>query len=273
VSDDDDRTKRPQPERTDPIRSWSALFGASASPGRGADEEGTARRRDPPSLNDVVSRSVDLGYRVVDEYIRQGQRAAQRFSDRSYGPDAVVTEVREVADRVTQYSSDMLSLWLEFLELAGTGTAWRPFGSAANGGATSSAAPAAPFADADPTHAAESVHPSRGDPSMRGQPSERAQRSGRERVSVAVTSPYPTEVALDLRSEPVTGPVAVHSLRATDAEKPRISDVRVEADPDGSVRIRVHVPDDHPAGTYSGLIVEEDSNRPVGTLTVCVDRG
>jgi hypothetical protein len=32
------------------------------------------------------------------------------------------------------------------------------------------------------------------------------------------------------------------------------------------------VPDDHPAGTYSGLIVEEGPNRPVGTLTVRVDR-
>ena len=253
MSDDDDRTKRPEPERTDPIRSWSALFGAGAPPPRG-DEEGAAPRREPPSLNDVVSRSVDLGYRVVDEYIRQGQRAAQRFSDRSYGPDAVVTEVREVADRVTQYSSDMLSLWLEFLELAGTGTALRSFGSAANGPATYGAAPTAQ--DARPS----------------APPADGVRAAGPKRVSVAVSSRYPTEVALDLRSEPVAGAVVVHSLRSTDPEKPRISDVRIEAGADGSVRIRVHVPDDHPAGTYSGLIVEEDGNRPFGTVTVRVDR-
>ena len=189
MSDDDERTKRPQPERTDPIRSWSALFGAGASAGRAADEGGTGRRREPPSLNDVVSRSVDLGYRVVDEYIRQGQRAAQRFSDRSYGPDAVVTEVREVADRVTQYSSDMLSLWLEFLELAGTGAAIRSFGSAVNGATVSDPPTAAAAADAERAH-----------------PSERAQPSERARVTVAVTSPYPTELSLDLRPEPVAGP-------------------------------------------------------------------
>ena len=47
----------------------------------------------------------------------------------------------------------------------------------------------------------------------------------------------------------------------------------VQADPDGSVRIRIRIPEDQPPGTYSGLIVEERANRPVGTVTVRVDRG
>ena len=86
MSDDDERTKRPQPERTEPIRSWSALFGAGASAARAADEGGTGRRREPPSLNDVglaVGRARATASSTSTS--ARGNAPRQRFSDRSYG--------------------------------------------------------------------------------------------------------------------------------------------------------------------------------------------
>src|SRR5438128_27418 len=70
-----DRIRRPPLDRTEPIRAWSSLFGAGP-------------------LNDVVTRSVELGYRVVDEYIRQGQKAAARFGSPSVGADGDQVTVR-----------------------------------------------------------------------------------------------------------------------------------------------------------------------------------
>src|SRR5205823_14082767 len=65
-----ERIKRPKLERTEPIRSWSALLGV---PGAGG---GDGRAPGSASLEGVVSRSVELGYRVVEDYLRQGQRVA-----------------------------------------------------------------------------------------------------------------------------------------------------------------------------------------------------
>jgi hypothetical protein len=209
-------------------------------------------------LNDVVSRSVDLGYRVVDEYIRQGQRAAQRFGERSFGPEAVVTETREMADRMAQYASDALSLWFEVLELAGTSGAWRGMAAAADG----------LRAGAMPTSAGNGVasSPTTGD-AIAPVPLDRT------RVSIEVVSPHPTEVALDLGPEANAGALVVHGLRATDPEKPRLVDVTLRADSEGApLRLRIRIPEDQPGGTYSGLIVDERSSRPVGTLTVRISR-
>jgi len=75
------RVKRPPLERSRPIRSWSTLFGVpSVDATVKSSASGPAQQTDPPqSLNDVVSRSVSLGYQVVDEYIRQGHKAQKQW--------------------------------------------------------------------------------------------------------------------------------------------------------------------------------------------------
>src|SRR5438128_6977170 len=93
------RVRRPEPDRTGPIRNWSALFGAP--PARAPEDEGAAEAR-PTSLGEAVSRSVELGYRVVDEYVRQGQRAAQRLNDRSLGPETIARDVQDLTARMAQ---------------------------------------------------------------------------------------------------------------------------------------------------------------------------
>jgi hypothetical protein len=201
-------------------------------------------------LNDVVSHSVDLGYRVIDEYIQQGQKAAQRFSERSYAPDTLATDTQELATRMMQYASDFTALWLEFFQVA-TGSAGRwppPF---------DGLAPERPASAPPPPPAATPAGPT---PQGAAAP--------RARIRVAVTSPYPTEVSLDVRPD-ATHQLVVQSLRAVDPDKPRLTDVSIEATgPDEPLTLRIRVPAGHPAGIYNGLIVEEDTGRPAGTVSL-----
>jgi len=59
----------------------------------------------------------------------------------------------------------------------------------------------------------------------------------------------------------------VHGLRAVDPAKPRLADVSIVADGD-QVTVRVRVPPDVPAAVYNGLIVDEETSRPAGTVSV-----
>ena len=225
-----DRIKRPHPERTRPIRAWSTLFGSAESDGG--------------SLGDVVSRSVDLGYRVVDDYIRQGQRAAQRFSERAYGPEAMVSDAQEMAGRMTQYASELMGVWLEFMDAASNAGAARR---TASGNGASSGTSSAPI-------------------TREHLPAERVP------VRIEIASRRPTEVEIDLRPSRAGAPLLLHGLRAADPSTPRLTDVALQPPraADEPWRLRVSVPDSHPAGLYSGVIVDERTSMTVGTVRVRV---
>jgi len=220
-----DRVTRPEPERTHPVRSWSTLFGAPERDG---------------GRDDVVSRSVDLAYRVVDEYVRQGQKTAQRLSERSYAPEAMARDVQDLTTRMAQYASDFMGLWFELIDMATRGPGARP--------AAPQAEPAGP-----PPAAENGAAPA-------------ATSAG---VRLEVASAQPAEVHLDLRPEAASARLVVHALRAVDPEKPRLTDVvLVPATPNEPVRLRIRVPDDQPAGVYTGLLIDERTSQRVGTLSV-----
>jgi len=234
---DSERIVRPFPKRTEPIRSWSTLFSAS---------ESTATGQRGKSLQDVVSRSVDLGYRVVDDYIRRGQKAAQRINERSYSSDALAAEFQEIAKGTAQYTSDFAALWFDFLQLALGGNPLRR-----------------PDTPADGVHA---TAPGPTPPTTRV-----AESPDRMHVKIEVASARPTEVSLDLRAPATTRTLLLHALRSVDPEKPRLTDVAFNPGGDGKpASLRIRVPDNQPGGTYNGLIIDEATSRPVGTLSVSI---
>lgn len=240
-----ERIRRPEPSRTQPIRNVSTLYGAGPRPapeGEGA----AASARDGAgvgSLGEAVSRSVELGYRVVDEYIRQGQRAAQRLNDRSLGPETITRDVQDLTARMAQYASDFFGVWFEMLELATAGSGARRAG-AENGAPAPASAPTPPRAPRDPS-------------------------GERTRVRVEVTSTRPAEVSLDLIPDAAGRTLVVHALRAVDPEKPRLTDVVLEPGARGGpLTLRVRVPADQPPGVYNGLIIDEQTSRPAGTVSV-----
>jgi hypothetical protein len=240
------RVKRPCLERTRPIRSWSKLLGApAAADGASAGDAGPT----PPGGG--IARSVELGYRVIDDYIRQGRSVAERLGARTYGPEAVGADVQELGARMMRYASDFMAVWVQLMEVSVGGGA-RP---------AREARPPVPEA-AGPVAAAATD----------GAPISMREPEG-TRVRVEVASLWPTEVWLDLRPEAATASVVVHALRATDPEIPRLDDVSFANGPANDPPVlRVRIPPSQPPGVYNGLIIDRQTNRPVGTVSVRVAR-
>ena len=240
-----ERITRPIPERTGSIRSWSALLGAAAARSGDAGTPGGA------TLGGVVSRSVEVGYRVVDEYLRHGQRVAERLGDRSLTPGTMVQDFQELTARMARYASDLMDVWFQLIELAaaGRGAPHRPSGDRG--------------APADPA-------PSTPEPPAAGSTG-RDSHDGGARVSVQIASLQPAEVTLDLRPGSTGLPLIVHALRAAEPDKPRLTEIALEpASEDGVRRLRIRIPPEQPPGVYNGLVIDERTSRPAGTLSVRV---
>jgi len=235
------RRKRPSLDRTQPVRSWTATLGSPGGAPPAPVEGPRADAKPRPRLEDAVSRSVELGYKVVDEYIQQGQRAAQRLSEGKLTAEVLSSEVNDLGGRIARYASDFFGAWVELLELAAVGSAARQGETTING---------SPSPEPEP-------------------PPARRPAAGGLRVEVQASRPV--EVSLDLRSERVTGAIRAHDLRSAEPGKPRLTDVTVRAD--GNRRapvLRIGVPDGQPDGVYEGLLIDDATNRPVGSVRVLV---
>jgi hypothetical protein len=192
-------------------------------------------------VQDAVTSAVDLGYRVVDEYIRAGRTAAQQLGARPPSASAAAGDLQDLMTRMAQYTSDFLGVWAQFVDVAVGGGLLRA-GAATNG----DTAPAAP---------PERPH---------GAPDRRTS------VRLALAAARPVEVTLDLAADAAGRPLVVQGLRAADPEKPRLPDVRVESDAGGVPHLTIAVPASHPSGVYSGVIVDGENSRLLGTLSVRV---
>jgi hypothetical protein len=197
----------------------------------------------------VVTRSVELGYRVIDDWVRQGQRAAQRLGDGPGGVTALGQDVQDLAVRMAQHASDLFGVWLQLFDLT------------AAGGARGSWAPAAwGMARAQEGNGPVSPATVQTDPA-----------AAPLTVRIEVVSSQPTEVSIDLRPQAAGSHLIAHALRAVDPDAPRLDDVSIASDgAEGPLVARIRVPEGHPPGTYNGLILDETTNRPVGTLSVRV---
>jgi hypothetical protein len=275
------------------MRSLSTLFGtaiarwpaapsaAAQAPSGGSGESdgsGAAARPTPDGAwADVVARSVELGYRVIDDYVRQGERVARGMSPGGATPDAVLGSTQEVAGRMAQYATDLASLWLQVWQAAGVApAAWStvPFAgfpiSPAASGAFGVPFPWGALFGAPPYPAAAATRAAPEPP--RSEPAGAREAARPTRVAVSVSSPYPVQVTLDLRPDAGARRIVAQALRSPDGEKPRLSDVAVVAGgPDEPLTLRIRVPLGQPAGIYNGIVIEEESGLPVGTVSLRVD--
>src|SRR6185437_11439349 len=294
-----ERIKRPEPERTEPIRNWSTLFGPPNGQRRPEPDFGAFM---PPGFpgappfpgipspfpgvpspfpgvpsgpGEAVSRGVATGYRVIEEYMRQGRDVARNMWG-GFGGGGRGADDPQRMDGMMRYASQMTTLWLDMMSMVlpgmlggypapPTGTAG-PFWMGREHDAGGAPAPAGFDGGRPPVVPGPAAH----DPG-RAAPAPETQGGEPTAVVVEVASPRPTEVSLDLRPRSLGLPLRVHDLRAPEPDKPRLEDVTVTADPDGErVRVRVRVPEGQPPGVYSGIILDERTSLPRGTLTVRV---
>lgn len=234
-----ERLRREDPARTGPIRNWSTLYRRSDSwdfpQGSGQPVSGGDGGKSA-SPSDVVRHGVELGYRVIEEQIRQGQRIAEQLNHRAYDSRAMGSDLREVADRAWRYYADLGALWVDFLaSIAGDGELIRRLFAAWRQPAEAAAAPAS--------------------------------SNGAVAVSVEVASVRPAKVTLDLRPHSEGLTLVCRGLHDVDAGKPPLIDVTFTP-ASGDRGLSVRVPEGQPAGVYVGAVVDVATQEPRGWLTV-----
>lgn len=227
----DDRVTRPTLPRTGPVRGWTTPAGATVAP--------TGETPDPPRAGDVISNAVDLGYRVLDEYMRQGQQAARRFGVRPERAEEATDDLQALATRMARYTSDFLGVWSQFVDVALSSGVASPAGRT-NGQAPGSAPAAA----------------------------------ARTTVAVRIEAVQPVTVTLDLASSFVARGLTVQELRSADPTKSWLGGVRFEpTTPVAPALVRVVVPATQPSGVYTAVVVDDETGRFAGTIAVAVGEG
>jgi hypothetical protein len=238
--------------RTEPIRNWSTLFDTGHAASQHAAQDGSKNGAQNGAKNgqargaDAVQRGVELGYRVIDEYLKQGARAAGAFSNpaKSFAPSA--DDLPRMTERMMQYASDFTSLWFDAMNvMLQTGRAG-----------------ASPFAP----NAAPS--PANGEAKTNGTSRDPAEARALLRHVLELSASRPVEVTVTLDSLP--GAVRVHTLQSS-GKGNGIHGVEANlTEAGGPLRIKLAVPDALPKGRYSGAILDAQSGEPCGRITVNV---
>jgi len=262
------RVRLPEIGRREPIRNWETLFGPPAGGAAAPDAEGRAAS---PKADNPIARGVELGYRVMDEYVQQGQRAAGLRGGSPGAVEASGTGLPQLTERMFQYASDFASVWMEAM-----GVMMRR-GAAGEGRPAEGADGGAPGPTIDPPR--ERRPEPRNGPASSGDgapPTANGTSRASAAISVAVevTSRRPVRAVVDLRPGPIEGPLVVSELRARDPRRARLKGVTLEVAPDGKrLTIRLKVPTQHPPGEYVGAVVDGPTAVTRGTLTVTVGGG
>lgn len=240
MSDERDRYGRDDPARGAPIRDWWSAPPSSYST-QSSDPQGASpppREEGDGSFGRVITEVVDLGYQVIEEQIRLGQRVAEGIGRRRYGPVAMTNDFRETAERVLDIYGQAGQLWLELFSSMWSGGVSMPWASAGR------SEPATPGATPAPEVGAS--------------------------IGLQLACSRPVRAILELRPGCEGRSLATPELRALDREKPPLSDVGFDQGGDRPLLLRIHVPDTQPAGSYHGVVVDRDSGRQCGTLVVQV---
>jgi hypothetical protein len=233
------RLHRKDPPRTAPIRNFSNLFQRSETPlGREprANPVPSGETQPKAAKDDPVAQAVEVGYRVIESYLSAGRRAAEQFNNQPYGPRAIASGVPELLERILRGYSEMVPTWLELA------------GSLAR-------------VDRSPAPA-----PSR--PDLR-RSTDGASNHGPTTVAIEVASSKPVRVSLQLGEQSDGLPLVTHGLHALEPDRAPLTDISfVTAPNNGHRSLRIRIPKGQPPGRYSGVVVDQKTGEPRGTLSV-----
>jgi hypothetical protein len=245
--DHKERPKRPVLDRDQPSRGWNGLFGSHDEPDRVGDKP-----KQPPGAEEVRSASyeaVNSAYRVVDEYLRQGQRLAEQvWLPTGTTATAPVTNFARIVERFMRSAGDMGTAWLEMMGqwVGEQGESTRgPLGVARPFSAGKVAAESSVV-----TSGAQTSSPS-------------------QALTVAVDASRTFEVCVELHGSAGAESIQIRELVSTDGSSPPLSDMQIEPNSQGrGVTLRISVPDGQPAGVYNGLLIDRSTHRACGTVSL-----
>lgn len=208
----------------------------SASATGAAWPPGAAHGPDAPK---VIADAVRLGYQVVGDNLRHGRDVADRFSAGAYRPRDVRDDVGQLSSRLMQLARDLGTVGFDLL-----GAVLR-----------------------DPTlHEALRPNPAPPHGNLRAE----APRQVNVGCTIKGNSKATAEPVV-LSKPPRPSPLIVAGLHSPDPSRPPISNISFLASDDGvSIIATITVPPDQPPGTYSGVVCDEKTHTPLGSMTVRV---
>ena len=217
MSQDGERMHRPDPAREQPIRDFPHY----------ARNHGMGAR--PAAPDDPIARGVKLGYSVLDEQMREGQRLAERLRGGAR-PGAAPLDIGALVERALNIYRDIGALAFAATEaLARNPT----FGA----GRTAEPAPAASPA------------------------------SSTASASFALDVRSARRVTVKLNLRPGVRAPRVGSLTAANGGASAISTVGLDLDEGGAATLRLEIADDQPGGDYHAVVLDAEGE-VAGTLTV-----
>jgi len=242
-----------EPEVADRVKRRPPLRAAA---NRTPEDPGAARHTGAGGANESVSESVAdivrMGYDVVAENIRQGRTAAERFRQGEYNIRDVPADVETLVKRMIDLARDLSTVSFDIAERVLRETA--PSG-------RHSKAPV--FYPAPGEHSHRAAHA--------------AQRPSETQALMHVTCAFSGERRAVLRSAALTRPteptfahehISFEALQSTVGWRP-ITGVTCRAHPmTGGLQISVSIPDDQPAGVYSGVVHGPHQAWPLGVLAI-----
>jgi len=236
------RIRRPEPERTAPDRSPSGVFRTGGSSTGDSSTGNPSKETSAKGPFETIERGVREGYRVVEDYLREGQRVARQINRRQYGPRQMGDDLQSLAGRMFRDSTRLLGLWVELMS-SSVETLW-------GGGRPGPA----------------------GRPSPTDRTGDDAERDAADTEATAVTvevaSPHPARVTVHLTAGAAGQPLRPTPLSG-DPGAPPLTDVAFErGGPDEPPVLRIRVPADQPPGIYHGVLVEPASHDHRGTVKV-----
>jgi hypothetical protein len=262
--DDSPRVTRPEPARTAPVRGALQPL-PEAPPAPGSPDPG------PPTgdrVSESVAHAVRTGYDVVAANIKEGRIAAQRFRQGEYNVRDVPRDLNAMSLRLLHLARDLSATTFEIIEqllrdpnLPGAAT-----GSRREAAPTPRpAAPVAPAFHPTPAHAAPAAQAVQAVP-PHATPAFVAltcQISGSR--SAVVKAAQVSRPARPIHPEQMT---TAPLTATTDGGRP-IGGVSFTPAPGGAGLIaEIPIPDDQPAGVYSGVIFAAGSETPLGFLAI-----
>jgi hypothetical protein len=198
-----------------------------------------------PVADNVVAHAVSSAYQVVEENIQEGRRAAERLRGAGHPAREAALDPRVLAGRLMQMTRELGGAWVDLVVALVNEPDVRAMIDRLTAHDRARPGPPAPPAPS-PTVAAVSL----------------TQRVSSRKPVELTLSPLPP-LASDARP-------AIAGLHALDPARPAITGVTLSQRADGSLELAIAVPDDQPADTYWGTLVDLTSRQPIGSLTVRV---
>ncbi len=264
VSGPDQRVTRPVAARSAPHRkpiTSAAAQAPTASPAPDPAPEGGVRDPDALVVNEAIADTVRTAYDVLSDTIGQGRKAAEQFRAGAYNVRDVPDDVRHMAANLLGLAKQLSSATFDICEalLRQTDTLMTP--------PPPGSTPVPPFQEAKPQHPAphSTRHPGSHPISGTAAPAIQlnvlfdGKRTAKAHTATLARPDSPTgadQISCD--------GLVPHGISA-----PPIARVAFETNAGGlGLTVMVFVPQDQPAGVYSGAVHCATQSLPLGQLVV-----